>query len=101
MRKLIIPAAILFSTLAACDGPREQAGEVSDKQAGIVDSEDSIESGPAETMGERRDEAIDAANDAKEARADALEEQADAQREEAERRAEELDQAAERVREGQ
>ncbi|WP_133365551.1 hypothetical protein [Qipengyuania sediminis] len=81
-------------------GPREQAGEVSDSQAGVVDSEDSIESGPAESMGERRDEATEAANKGREARADALEEQADGQREESGRQAEALDQAPDRVREG-
>jgi hypothetical protein len=64
----------------ACDGGREQAGEVADNRSGAVEGEDSIESGPAETMGERQDEAADSLNEAKEAQADALEDAADAQR---------------------
>jgi len=76
MRVVLMLAAV--AALAACDGQREQAGEKADNAAGVVNSEDSLESGPAETMGERQDEAKDAAEDAKEAQADALEEQADA-----------------------
>jgi hypothetical protein len=78
LRLLTIGTAAM--ALAACDGPREQAGEKADNASGAVESEDSIKSGPAETMGER------------------LEEQADAQRQAAEQKAEALDQQAEKVR---
>jgi hypothetical protein len=71
------------AALAACDGQREQAGEKADNAAGVVNGEDSIQSGPAETIGERQDQAKDAAEDAKEAHADALEDQADALEEQA------------------
>ena len=56
-------AALVALTLVACDGPRENAGEKADAAAGVVPSEDSIRSGPAETMGERQDKAVDAADD--------------------------------------
>ncbi len=100
MRRVIISLAA-FLPLAACDGANEQAGEKADVASGAVQDEDSLRSGPAETMGEQQDEAEDAASDAREARADALEEQADATREEAERRAEELRQQADQVRDEQ
>ena len=69
-----------------------------DAAAGVVPSEDSIRSGPAETMGERQDKAVDAADDAKEAHADALEDQAEAARDRAEAQAEALEQQAEQAR---
>ena len=71
-------AALLLT--AGCDGPRENAGEVADNASGAVDGEDSIRSGPAETLGEKQDQAADAAKDATEAQADALEDQAEAKR---------------------
>jgi len=100
MRFTIIAAAMLLP-LAACDGPREQAGEKADNASGAVKSEDTMRSGPAETMGEKEDRAAEAANDAKEARADALEEEAVAARANANRKAEELRQQADQVRNGQ
>jgi phage/plasmid primase-like uncharacterized protein len=96
-----IPAALTLAAalaVAACDGPREQAGEKADNASGAVDGEDSVKSGPAETMGERQDEAADSANEAKEARADALEEQADSERDSAAQRAEALEQEADKAR---
>ena len=91
-------AAACLSFTAACDGGREQAGEVADNQSGAVDGEDSMESGPAETMGERQDDAADSANDAKEAEADALEDAAEAQRDAAAQNAEALEQQADKAR---
>jgi hypothetical protein len=88
----------LALALAGCDGPQEQAGEKQDAAAGVVESEDSIRSGPAETMGERADEAAASARKAADAQADALEDQADAARDAADKRAEALEQEAERVR---
>lgn len=96
MRVLLMLGAA--TALAACDGAREQAGEKADNAAGVVRSEDAIQSGPAETMGERQDQAKDAVEDAKEAQADALEEQADAAREAADEHAEQLEQQAARAR---
>lgn len=92
-----VPAAILLLG-AACDGPQEQAGETADVVYGEETSEDSMASGPAETLGERADEAAESAADAAEARADALEEQADAHRNAADHQAEALEQQAEQVR---
>jgi hypothetical protein len=100
MRRISVIACIILG-LAACDGPREQAGEKADNASGAVGSEDTLRSGPAETMGERQDEAAESANEAREARADALDRQADAASDEAERQAEELRQQADRVRNGQ
>lgn len=99
MRKGIAAlAGALVLTVTACDGPQEQAGEKADNASGAVDGEDSVESGPAETMGERNDEAADSANDAREAQADALEEQADAARDAADQKVEALEQQADNVR---
>ncbi len=97
-RAMRILAGILLLGAAACDGANEQQGEKADNAAGAVDSEDTMRSGPAETMGERQDDAADSAKDAAEARADALEEQADAQRDAAEQKAEALEQEAEKAR---
>ncbi len=65
IRGLLIFAAA--GTLAACDGPVEDAGEKADNASGVVSSEDTTESGPQETMGEQKDEAREAVEDAKEA----------------------------------
>jgi uncharacterized protein YjbJ (UPF0337 family) len=101
MRSLFLSLAALPAVLlAACDGPRENAGEVADNASGAVDSEDTLESGPAERLGEAQDRAADAARDAIETRADALEDTARAGREEARRAAEELEQQADKLREG-
>ena len=96
MRKLSLILATAL--LAACDGPREQAGEVADNASGAVDGEDSMTSGPAETMGERQDEAAEAANEAREAAADALDQKAEAAEAAAGEEAEELRQEADEVR---
>jgi hypothetical protein len=91
-------ASLVLLTAAACDGPQEQAGEKADARSRAVDSEDSVRSGPSETMGERADQVAESEKEASEARADALEEQADAARDAAEQKAEALEQQAEQVR---
>ena len=96
MIRLAFTAALL--ALAACDGSREDQGEAADNASGAVDGEDAIESGPAESAGERQDDAADAADDARDAQADALEEQADAARDAADQKAEAPDQQADNVR---
>ena len=96
---LRIALAAVGVSLVACDGPREQAGEVADNASGAVESEDTLRSGPAETLGERQDEASERAKEAREARAEALDDQADAERAAAEEEAEALEQQADRVRE--
>lgn len=92
----LIAAALM--ALAACDGPREDAGEVADKAAGAVSSEDSIRSGPRETVGEARDDAAESAIEAAEARVDALEDAADRTRAEADQRADALEEQADQTR---
>jgi hypothetical protein len=94
----VILAGVLIAGLAACDGPREQAGEVADNASGAAGSEDSIRSGPAETMGERQDEAAESANDARDAAAQALDEKAEAAEDAARQQAEQLRQQADQVR---
>lgn len=91
--------ACLSLTIAACDGPQEQAGEKADIESGAVTGNDWMRSGPAETMGARKDEAAAAARRARDMKADALEGQADAQRAAAGERAEALDQQADKLRE--
>lgn len=98
MKAALTFAGAALLALAACDGPRENAGEQADNASGAVDGEDSMQSGPAETLGERQDHTADSINDAKEARADALEAEADQQREEAEQQADALDERAKQVR---
>jgi uncharacterized protein YjbJ (UPF0337 family) len=91
-------AALLAAGLSACDGPREQAGEVADNASGAVAGEDSMTSGPAETMGERQDKAAESANQARDAAADALDEKAEAAEDAAKQEAERLRQQADKVR---
>lgn len=97
MRMMMLVGALAM-TLAACDGPREDAGENADAASGAVGSEDTLRSGPAETLGERQDEANQSHEQALEARADALEARAEEQRETAEQQARALEEQAERVR---
>jgi hypothetical protein len=94
----VIMVSALLAGLAACDGLREQAGEIADNASGAVDGEDSMTSGPAETMGERQDEAAEAANEAREAAAAALDEKAESAEAEAGEKAEQLRQQADQVR---
>lgn len=84
--------------LAACDGPRENAGEKADAAAGRVESEDTLRSGPAEEMGARQDAAVDAKADALEAEAESLESEAEERRENARQRADALRKDAEAAR---
>jgi hypothetical protein len=87
-----------LSALAACDGPRENAGENADFAAGEVGSNDTLRQGPAEQLGEAQDEAEKRAEEAKEAEAKSLEAQADEQREAADQQADALEDQADRVR---
>ena len=96
MRMMI--ALIAFAALAACDGPRENAGENADFAAGEVGSNDTLRQGPAEKLGEAQDNAEKRAAQAKEAEAKALEAQADEQRAAADQQADALEDQAELVR---
>jgi hypothetical protein len=91
-------ALIALAALAACDGPRENAGENADFAAGEVGSNDTLRQGPAEKLGEAQDMAEKRAEEAKEAEAKALEAQADEKRQAAEQQADALEDEAERVR---
>ena len=95
MRTLAFAALI---ALAACDGPRENAGENADFAAGVVGSNDTLRQGPAEKLGEAQDMAAKRAEEAKEAEARALEAAADEKRAAADEEAEALEQQADRVR---
>ena len=95
-RRLVITAGALL--LLGCDGPRENAGEKADANAGAVSSEDTLESGPAERLGEKQDAVVDQVEDAKEAKADALEDMAEEKREAAAQQAEALEKQAKEVR---
>lgn len=68
---------LLCLSIAACDGPRENAGEKADVAAGKVGSEDTMRQGPAERLGEKADEAIERRSEALEARASSVEAAAD------------------------
>ena len=95
MRMLAFAALI---ALAACDGPRENAGENADFAAGVVGSNDTLRQGPAEKLGEAQDIAAKRAEEAKEAEARALEAAADEKRAEADQQADALEQQAGAVR---
>ena len=95
MKHLIILIAV---ALAACDGPRENAGEKADLASGAVNSEDTLQKGPAEQLGEKQDRAAETRERAREAEADALEAAADERREQADQEADALDNRAEAIR---
>jgi hypothetical protein len=98
MTKTFAAATLAFAlATAGCDGPQEQAGEKQDTAAGAVESEGSMSSGPAETMGEQADEAAESASEAAESEPTRWD-QADAARDAAGKRAEALEQEAERAR---
>ena len=84
--------------LAACDGPRENAGENADFAAGVVNSPDTLRQGPAEKLGEAQDVAAKRAEEAKEAEARSLEAEAKERRAVADKEAEALEQRADQVR---
>src|SRR5688572_33220144 len=94
MRTIAIAALI---ALAACDGPRENAGENADFAAGVVNSPDTLRQGPAEKLGEAQDVAAKHAEEAKEAAARALEAEADEKRAAADREADALDDKADEI----
>ena len=96
MRMMI--AFIAVAALAACDGPRENAGENADFAAGEVGSNDTLRQGPAEKLGEAQDNAEKRAAQAEEAEAKALEAQADEQRAAADQQADALEDQADLVR---
>lgn len=100
MRATLVPAAaLLLLAVTACgDGPREDAGEAADNAAGAVSSEDTLDSGPAETLGEKQDEVNESIQAAKEAKADALEDAAQERRESADQQADALENQAEQTR---
>ena len=95
MRMIALAALI---ALAACDGPRENAGENADFAAGEVGSNDTLRQGPAEALGEAQDVAEKRAEQAKEAEAKALEAQADEARKAADQQADALEDQADLVR---
>jgi len=91
-------AFVALAALAACDGPRENAGENADFAAGAVNSPDTLRQGPAEQLGEAQDIAAQRAEEAKEAEARALEAAADEKRAAADKEADALDEQADLVR---
>ena len=98
MKKVRGAAVAFLLILAGCDGPQEQAGEEADAASGAVGNEDTLRSGPAESLGELADEAQESAEEAAEAQAQALEKEADAARDAAEQSAAALEQEADTVR---
>jgi hypothetical protein len=96
MRTIAWIAAL--AALAACDGPREDAGENADFAAGEVGSNDTMRQGPAEKLGEAQDTAEKREKEAKEAEAKSLEAQADEQRKAADQQADALEDQADRIR---
>ena len=95
MKRLVILFAI---AVAACDGPRENAGEAADFQSGAVNSEDTLRQGPAERLGEKQDVAAESRRRAKDAQGDALEAAADERRERADQEADALENRADEIR---
>jgi hypothetical protein len=96
--RIWVAAGAALMALAGCDGAREDAGEQADNAANLVDGEDSIDSGPGETLGEKQDEAAESANEAQDAKADALEARAEEARSSADAEADRLEEEAEKAR---
>jgi hypothetical protein len=95
MKRLAILVAV---AVAACDGPREDAGEKADFASGAVNSEDTLRQGPAEKLGEKQDQAAATLERAKDAQADALEAAAGERREQADQEADALENRADAIR---
>ena len=89
---------LIVAALVACDGPRENAGEKSDFASGAVNSEDTLQKGPAEQLGEKQDRAAETRERAKDAEADALEAAAEERREQADQEADALENRADALR---
>ena len=75
MRYVILATALL--ALAACDGPKEKAGEARDRAAANVAGVEYRGDGPAERIGAAQDRADKAARQAVEARQDEIKTEAD------------------------
>lgn len=86
------------AVIAGCDGAQEDAGERADAAAGRVASEDTLDKGPAERMGEIGDRTARDAAASVERAADTFEDRADAARTRADQRADELEAEADRLR---
>ena len=97
-RACVLGTFAALALLAGCDGPREDAGEKADANAGVVSSEDTTAKGPAERADEAQDRVARTAADAREARADAAEDQADVVRSDADRKADALEDQAKAAR---
>ena len=87
-----------LALVAACDGPRENAGEKADVASGAVNSEDTLRQGPAERLGEKQDLVERRAQEAREAKARSLEAAADEKRAAADQEADRLEEEAKSVR---
>lgn len=96
MMRIFLLAGLV--AVAACDGPRENAGENADLASGAVQSEDTLRQGPAERLGEKQDLAERRAREAREAEARALEAAADEKRAAADQEADQLEEQADKVR---
>ncbi|MDO9369472.1 MAG: hypothetical protein Q7T68_12965 [Sphingopyxis sp.] len=96
--KLHIPLIALSLTLAACQGPAEQAGAAKDKADAEAAGRTYDGDGPNERIGAARDRAAEAAEDARKAEAQAIEKKQDSIRSAADIEAERLEQEAEAVR---
>ena len=96
--KIYILAIAPALLLGACQGPEAQAGAEKDKAAAVAAGQSYDGDGPNERIGDARDRAADAAEDAHEAEADAIEKERDSIRSAADIEAERLEQQAKAVR---
>lgn len=92
---------LVVAAVAACDGPREDAGEKADFESGAVNSEDTLRQGPAEQLGEKKDRAAQTRERANDAQGDALDAAAQERREQADQEADELENRADAIRSSQ
>lgn len=81
--------------LAGCDGPAENAGEITDAETGQAVA---VGAGPAERMGASIDRARDSAEAAVDAQADAIRDRANVDAEQLEAQADRLEDRADAVR---
>jgi len=90
MRHALIAGAVAALVLAACDGPRETAGEAQDRAAANAAGTEYKADGPAERVGEAQDRADKAARADVEARQKEIRTQADTKADRLEEQAREL-----------
>jgi hypothetical protein len=97
MKRFILAATAVVS-VAACNGPAEEAGKKRDEAAAAASGQSYNGEGPNQKLGEAQDRTNKSATDARDAQANELKQQGKAIREEADGRADKLEAEAKQIR---